>query len=73
MDTDVQMLEQTEAQTGPQTEAQQAAPQGALSDALDDPLAEGSDSVQMAVPPKPGAGPKVTDRVGTVDEVAAES
>lgn len=71
MDTDVQMMEQTETQT--EAQPQQTEPEATLNDALDDPLAEGGDSVQMAVPPKPGAGPKVGDRFESVEDVAAQS
>lgn len=65
LDTDVQMKEES---TAPQ-----AATEDELGEELSDPLAEGGDeSVQMILPPKPGAGPKVSDTFRSVDEVLAD-
>lgn len=47
----------------------------AASDLLSDPLEEGGDgddAVQMILPPKPGAGPRVGDPVSSIEEILAE-
>lgn len=65
LDTDVQMKEETATP--------QVAPESELGEDLADPLAEGGDeSVQMILPPKPGAGPKVSDTFRPIDDVLAE-
>lgn len=65
LDTDVQMKEESSTP--------QAATEDELGEELSDPLAEGGDeSVQMILPPKPGAGPKVSDTFRSVDEVLSD-
>lgn len=48
-----------------------------LADAIEDPLSEAApessgEAVQMILPPKPGAGPRASDPVASIDTVLSE-
>ena len=73
MSVDIDVTSEGADTDSAQTQLSEQPASDALHDELADPLGEaGDESVQMVLPPKPGAGPKVTDTFESLDQILNE-